>query len=220
MASSKTIPRKDADFNVWQNIIAQAAIDNSSQWLLDSDWLNSPFAPARQAWAEAWAAYENPATRTTLMVAAKTERRAEYEKLLSILVNNLRANTRVTDDERLAVGITVPDRKPTPAPVPATYPVASIDTSVIRRLGIHFRDSAATSTAKPKGVHGAEIKWVIADEKPTVDALTQSSFDTRTPYTMEFDDANRGKTVWMCLRWENTRGEKGPWGEMINAIIP
>ena len=91
---------------------------------------------------------------------------------------------------------------------------------MIRRLTIHFRDSESTSAAKPKGVHGAEIKWLIADEKPHVEDLQNSSFDTRTPYTLEFSDAQRGKTVWLSLRWENTRGEKGPWCEMISAIVP
>jgi hypothetical protein len=26
--------------------------------------------------------------------------------------------------------------------------------------------------------------------------------------------------VWLCLRRENTRGEKGPWSEVISAIVP
>jgi hypothetical protein len=30
----------------------------------------------------------------------------------------------------------------------------------------------------------------------------------------------RGKTVYFALRWENTRGEKGPWSEIMSAIIP
>ena len=220
MSSSKSIPRKDADFNVWQNVIANAANDNMTNWLLDSDWFEGRFFPARNAWVDAWAAYENPTTRTTLITFAKNKVRKNYEKLLSILVSNLRVNTRVIDEERMALGIVIPDRKPSPAPVPTTYPMVTIDTSVIRRLGIHFRDSATNSLAKPKGVHGAEIKWVVTDEKPTIEALLHSSFDTRTPYIFEFDDTQRGKTVWMCLRWENTRGEKGPWGDMISAIIP
>ena len=220
MSNSKTIPTRDADFNVWQNTIAQAAQKNRTAWLLDPDWFDNQFNVERDLWGEAWAAYENPNTRTPLITATKNEKRASYEALLKVLAANLRVNTRVTDDDRRAAGVPIRDTKPTPAPVPTTYPAATIDTSTIRRLTIHFRDSAATSAAKPKGVHGAEIKWLIADEKPTVEALQNSSFDTRTPYTMEFTDAQRGKTVWMCLRWENTRGEKGPWCEMISAIVP
>jgi hypothetical protein len=77
------------------------------------------------------------------------------------------------------------------------------------------------SKAKPAGQHGAEIRWAISDT-PVVDvaALARSSFDTRTPFTLEFQGHERGQTVYFCLCWENTRGEKGPWSEIQSAIIP
>jgi len=222
MSNKRTIPAKDADFNVWQGIISKAAADNRRAWQLDENWLDTVFEPARAAWVEAWAAYENPNMRAPLIVAAKKSTRVTYEKLLSVLVTNLRSNTRLTDEDRLAAGIPLHDTKPTPSPVPVSYPVATIDTSMIRRLTINFRDgsSTAATAAKPKGVHGAEIRWLMCEEKPLVEALSNLAFDTRTPYTLEFEDAQRGKTVWICLRWENTRGEKGPWGEVISAIVP
>jgi hypothetical protein len=50
--------------------------------------------------------------------------------------------------------------------------------------------------------------------------LVNSSFDTHTSFTFEFRGDERGKTVYFCLRWENTRGQKGPWSKIVNAIIP
>ena len=219
MTKSRTIPVKDADFNVWQDIITKTAIANMSTWLLDAAWINEALTPARAKWNTAWAAHENPSTRTIIITAAKRNARTEYEKVLKILVANLRFNTRATDDDRRAMGIHIRDTKPTPSPTPTTYPVLAIDTSVSRRLTINFRDSATNTLAKPKGIHGAEIKWLIADEQPTVEQLTNSIFDTRSPYTLVFTDDDRRKIVWLCARWENTRGEKGPWGDMESAII-
>ena len=219
MTKVRTIPVKDADFNVWQDIIVKEAIAKTQAWLLDSTWISSILVPARTRWNASWLAYENPATRTPVITATKRDTRTEYEKILMILVANLRSNTRVTNDDRRAMGIHIRDTKPTPAPVPTTYPILAIDTATARRLTINFRDSASSSAAKPKGVHGAEIKWLIADERPTVEQLTNSTFDTRTPYTLVFTDEQRAKTVWICARWENTRGEKGPWGDMENAIV-
>ena len=220
MANSKTIPTKDADFNVWQEIISTAVEENVTAWGIDAAWHTGSFKPACTEWNLAWEKYENPATRTTLITAAKKEKRTAYEKMLMILIANLRSNTRLTDDERRALGIHIRDTKPTPTPAPTSFPVVAIDTSMMRRLTISFRDSATKSAAKPKGVHGAEIKWLIVSEKPLVEDLINSAFDTRTPYTLEFADDQRGKTVWVCLRWENTRGEKGPWGDMESAIVP
>jgi hypothetical protein len=31
---------------------------------------------------------------------------------------------------------------------------------------------------------------------------------------------DRGKKLYFALRWENTRGEKGPWSEIHSTIIP
>ena len=220
MSVNRTIPTRDFDFNVWQANIAQTALDNREKWLLDAEWLDKMFVPARDAWNNAWEAYKNPATRTIVINAAKKQKRADYEKLLYLLVGNLKMNTRVTSEDRHAAGIVMRNRKPAPIGVPTTYPFATIDTSIIRRLTVRFRDSDSMSLAKPRGVHGAEIRWMIAEEMPATNELANSSFDTRTPCMFEFKDSQRGKLVWFCLRWENNRGEKGPWGEMISAIVP
>jgi hypothetical protein len=75
--------------------------------------------------------------------------------------------------------------------------------------------------AKPYGVRGAEIRWAILPAPPTSqDDLVHSEFDTRTPYIFQFDIPQAGKTLYVCARWENTTGQKGPWSEIVSAIIP
>ena len=220
MSSSKTIPQKDADFNVWQNVIALAALENKQKWFLDSEWIDARFVPARDEWTKAWDVYKNPVTRTSLIVAEKKEKRANYQKLLSILVRNMKVNTRLTDEDRRHAGIVLDDRIPTPVPKPSTYPVAAVDTSMSRCLTVRFRDSGGASAAKPYGVHGSEIRWVIADDAPGIEQLVNSGFVTRSPHRLSFSDAERGKKVWLCLRWQNKRGENGRWGGIVDAIIP
>jgi hypothetical protein len=62
----------------------------------------------------------------------------------------------------------------------------------------------------------------MISDVPVVDVneLIHSAFDTRTPFSLEFQGHERGKTVYLALRWENTRGEKGPWSSVQSAIIP
>jgi hypothetical protein len=80
---------------------------------------------------------------------------------------------------------------------------------------------SATSKAKLKDQHGVEIASVIADSKPLeIDDLNRSSFDTHTPMILSFKESERGKTLWYAARWENTRGEKGPWSEIFSVVIP
>jgi hypothetical protein len=98
---------------------------------------------------------------------------------------------------------------------------ATTDSSVIRQITLHYRNENSKSSAKPYGVHGAEIRWNILETPPTSDKeLIYSEFSLRTPYTITFDADRRGKTIYFLLRWENTRGEKGPLSELYSAIIP
>jgi hypothetical protein len=51
-------------------------------------------------------------------------------------------------------------------------------------------------------------------------ALTRSVLATRTPHTFEFTEEERGKTVYMAACWQNEKGQKGPWSEIVSAIVP
>jgi hypothetical protein len=119
------------------------------------------------------------------------------------------------------MGITIRDTTRTPVKAPTTCPEFMIDTVVIRCLSILFWELGSKSKAKPHGVHGAEIRWAILDHAPvSVEELIHSNFDTSSPFKLTFDESERGKAVYICLRWESTRGEKGPWSEIVMAIIP
>jgi hypothetical protein len=168
-------------------------------------------------------AAEDPSTRTPLTVAAKNASRKTLEESVRQAVKEYLINNHLlTEEDFKGLGLPIHKTTRTPSPVATTYPEFFIDSSVIRRVTIHFFDQGkAKSKAKPAGQHGAEIRWAILDMPPaSVADLIHSSFDTHTPFTLEFDENQRGKTVYFCLCWENTRGEKGPWSEIGNAIIP
>jgi hypothetical protein len=220
MAYKETIPRKDSDFDLKQEIIAERINANAAAWALDMSWITANFNPAKKRWDIAWKSYQDIYQRTKLITFEKNQARQNYEPFLRIIVKNLETNTLVSDEERAEMGIFPPKPK-TPAKKPETYPDFSVKTDVIRMLTIIFRDHGSSSRAKPHSIHGAEVRWGILDHQPEdVDELTHSDFDTHSPFTLEFKENERGKTVWFCLRWENTRGEKGPWSEFVSAIIP
>jgi len=43
---------------------------------------------------------------------------------------------------------------------------------------------------------------------------------SRTPFTLHFEETERGKTVYVALCWQNERGITGAWSEFKSAIIP
>jgi hypothetical protein len=83
-----------------------------------------------------------------------------------------------------------------------------------------FAKASPRSKAKPDGVHGCEIWTKLGGEAPKDSSeLTYVATDTRTPYTLVFGGADVGKTAWYWLRWVNTRGQCGPWGSPISAMV-
>lgn len=223
MGGQNYIPAKDEDFNLWQaNFAIQINVNARATRLGIPTEKLTTLQDLQGEWTDAFLLASQPSTRTSLAVEQKKRARADYEAFLRALMRQYIANNeQTTDDDRIALGLPIPKTTRTPAPVPVTYPDYTIDTSVIRQLTIHFHDQSKANKAKPSGVHGAEILWAIRDTPPAaIEDLARSGFDTHSPFTLSFDENQRGKTVYFCLRWENTRGIKGPWSEIGSAIVP
>ena len=214
MAGS-SIPGGDAEFGAWlENFLTYATANVAALGLVDLELV--PLRTARTMWRTAYPA------QLTAQAAAQAAR-SNVEAALRPLVRRLQSSAAVSDAERAGLGLTVPDRQPTPVSPPTTPPVVKVTVSRLRHV-IHFTDAAApTKKAKPAGVNGAEI-WVklaaVADPPPTdPKALTFVALDTRTPYTLDFDGADGGKNAHYMLRWVTTKGEKGPWSETATATV-
>jgi hypothetical protein len=222
MSGANFIPRKDEDFLRWSTNF-MVALGLIAQRLGFPDAVRKVLATLQTTFVTKYNIAAAPSTRTKASVEEKTEARDAFEKQLRQDIKEYLTNNHLlTDADRDNLGLPIHKSSHTPSPVAKTYPEFNVDSGTIRRLTIHFFDQGAVkSKAKPVGQHGAEIRWAILDTPPAdIKDLAHSSFDTRTPFTLEFEEHERGKTVWFCLCWENTRGEKGPWSEIVSAIIP
>jgi hypothetical protein len=110
----------------------------------------------------------------------------------------------------------------TPVQKPTTAPQLLPDTGTRRIIKVYYKDEGASRRGKPAHVKGIEIKWAKLTAAPQdISELVNSAFDTNPPLTLEFQEHERGGKVFMCGRWEIQReGEKGPWGDIEEVIIP
>ena len=218
--SNDFIPKKKNDFFDWtNNALMPYIIGNHAAWgIASTEALETLFATYKACYLTA----ENPETRTPAAIKAFHNARDEFENgLRKFLKSYITYNPLVTDRDRVNMHLPLHDTNPTPVQPPNSYPEFEVDSSVIRRLTLHFHNSGSASKAKPRGVHGAEIRQAILDTPPTlIEEIGNSAFATHSPYTMEFTEMQRGKSVYLCMRWETSKGEKGPWGEIVKAIIP
>ena len=205
------IPGGDADFNAWQaNFVTYANANLANLGLVILD-LTSIFS-AQAAWTPSLTAHVAAQANAQSARATKDANRTALEVLIRALVRRLQASPSVSDAERAALGITVPDSGATAAASPTTRPLCEVDTSQRLRHTIDFTDEGTpTRKAKPAGVLGAEI-WVKIGPTPPVHPgeLTFLAVDTRSPYTRDYPGSEGGKQAHYMLRWVNTRGETGP----------
>jgi hypothetical protein len=220
--NSDYLPRKDVEFLSWVfalltnllPLLERLGIPPALYELIQSQ---------ANALRSALTVIDNPDKKTNVAIRDKNVTRKALEKTVRQTVRQyLAPNPTLTETERERLGLPIYKKTRTPSPVATTYPDFEIDTGMIRRVIIHFYDQGKKKTkAKPEGQHGAEIRYAILPGYPEdIDLLNRSTFDTHTPFTLEFKDGDRGKTLYIALRWENTRGEKGPWSRVISTIIP
>jgi hypothetical protein len=222
MRGNDYIPNKDREFLVWIVNLLQYLMARVTKFKYPQDDYDL-IEQEKNVYNQKLDVAESPATRTPVNVKSKNIARRVLEKHIRKSVRSyLIDNPLLTEDDLTMLGLPVHKTTRTPAPVAETYPDFDIDSSMVNCLIIHFFErDGEHKRAKPAGQHGAEIRWMISDV-PVMNAnkLIHSSFDTRTPFTLEFEGEDRGKTVYLALRWENTRGQKGHWSPIQSVIIP
>jgi hypothetical protein len=216
---SNYIPASDSAFDAWQANFYLYVTGHLSQ--LGLSFVDVvPLAAQRAFWPPAWQAHGRAQADAEAARQLKDDSRAAFEAVIRGLVRRLQASPEVTDAQRAALGLTVPDRTRTPVAPPASRPVVTVDAAGRLRHVLHFVDEhAPAGPARPAGVRGAEI-WVKVGAAPAdASELRFVTLGTRATQTTEFHGTDAGKTAYYMLRWVNTRGEKGPWSATVSATV-
>jgi hypothetical protein len=145
---------------------------------------------------------------------------AEFVEVARKYIRKVQARPETTDAQREELRITVSDVVPTPVGAPTDEPMIRIDFSHREEHIIHVGPNPENElrNAKPKGVASIELR-MKADTPPSgADDTVPVAIITHSPYTAKLP-AHKGKTVWWIARYLNTKGETGPWSEMVSAEV-
>jgi len=218
---SDYIPFSDPEFDLWQKNLMDKIREYLAQWGISPDKL-SELETKESTWNNAFSKASNKQNRTAADVQAKKDAHDDYEAAIrGFVMENLAGNSKVTDSDRTRMGLTVKSGTRTPAPVPTTSPVGTVDFSVRLQHTLHIHDQATPqSKAKPEGVHGCEV-WVKLGGEAPKDAteLSYVGIATTSSYVTIYQGKQVGITAYYWLRWVNTRGEQGPWSAPTSAMI-
>jgi hypothetical protein len=180
----------------------------------------APLHTQQAIWDEVYPRAANPQNRTRADVLERRACQAAYAKAIRAFVNQqLAHNALVSDSDRERLGLHVRSASRRPAPDPTSAPVvARVDTSKSQQHTVHIIDASGSRT-KPHGVFGCEV-YMKKGEAPTSDAeLVFAGLSTRSSFIVDFDIPDLGQIVHYRLRWVNTRGRRGPWSELVSAVV-
>jgi hypothetical protein len=214
------IPRPDLDFLAWAKNFHNYALLHYTEWQIAESPQATIEAPLA-AFTAAFAKYQEPNHgRGDLLEKDETRKALEHacRQYYSAYLSN---NPHLSVQDRNELEIPIHSGTRTPSTPPATRPIPDRIDLALRQVTIHFRDEGSDHKAKPKGAHECEILWGILETPPgQVRDLPYSKSDTRTPVTLDFEENQRGKILYFCLRWVGPTGLEGPWGEIHNTIVP
>jgi hypothetical protein len=183
--------------------------------------LVTPYTSAFNIWKNA---EESTPKQVRSFVRKESALKAAYRKLY---VNFIKNNVLVTDDDLDAMKFPRRgDGSRHPSPIADQPPAVKISTSRIRTIRVNFgtpsgKELDDVKKGKLFGQHGAEICWAKSAVPVTdIEQLVNSAFDTDSPLDLVFKESERGQAVYLAARWENTRGQKGPFSAIQVAYIP
>jgi hypothetical protein len=162
------------------------------------------------------------APHTPVDTGAKNDARKTAVKVVRPFVAQFLKFEPVTDEDRTAMRIRNRDTTRSTIGVPTTRPVITdIKTLGGFQVELRFQDMATPgSKAIPYGFSGCLLHFVWGAERVAdYAALVQGQLMTRSPWTLALPPEAE-KTYLSCApRWQNAKGEVGPWGEIQTTVI-
>lgn len=219
------LPDPDAGFDNWfRNFSTLITAAPATYGLLVGD--ATAIATSQGLWSTAYIAATDPATRTAPAIAAKDAQRILSTALIRPYATTISRNPAVSNDNKTAVGVNLPNTARTPVPPPATVPTLSLVQAIHFLQVLAYRDtSTPTSKAKPPGAIGLDL-WRFVGTVAGSDPTAGSPFGTitKSPTNIGYTAPDVGKTATYWGRWVTRSGpsgqaQYGPWSSPLVVTI-
>jgi hypothetical protein len=219
MANGKDyIPKMDAQFDEWFRIFDDE-VSAIATPLGVTPALITAVATAYANWQLAYVAHQTAHNAAQAAAETKDEARAAAKEAVRPVVGMLQKNPGLTDAQRETLGITVPDREPTPtAPdyvVNLAPPILLLDWKQRGQVTVHFgvNPSNEKRNAKPPEIAGANI-WYRVESGP----WQFVALDTNSPYNHNLA-ITEPQNVEYRAQWVDKKGRTGPFSETAKCTV-
>ncbi|MDR2359900.1 MAG: hypothetical protein LBD85_01280 [Oscillospiraceae bacterium] len=235
MADKKLIPRPGSAYetfflNIRDYVISKINADPPEWTFIPPDEYGSLFS-AYNLWYNAYLPTTKP--HTPGVTAMRNEAWKETKPILSRFIRLwLRGfPNQVTKEDLLNMNIPLLDTEPTPVPPPENQVEADITFPGIHMVELQRIRPVAGTAPDARSDYGVRIYYGLTGEASeafpfrldgpvkTAKVLPYSVFTRRKKERFDFDGES-GSKVYFCLRYENSKGQAGPFGPVLSAVIP
>jgi len=175
----------------------------------------------KTAFATAYETSQQPSA-SHIDITVKNEARAALEHDIRRIKNKyIDPADDLAASDREAFGLPPRDDTRTSQPVPAITVGLTVRPKEARQIEVERVVAETGDKANPYGMDGAVLYEKVGGPAPTLpEELPQSMILKRHKTVREYPETDRGKPVWYAARWQNSKGEKGSWSDIVEAYIP
>lgn len=163
----------------------------------------------------------NPTTRTPITVAAKNSAKLAGTALWRTYASQIRINPGVSDADKLALRLNLPNNSPSPVPEPVTWPNIMVLSNGPLSAVLKWQDSGTgIGKAKAPGVIQAQI-FVGFGTTPKTDLADLALYTqlTKVPSQIMWPGDQAGKIASIAGRWVTRTGLEGPYSPIITTTV-
>jgi hypothetical protein len=200
----------------WADVLADAADQTAFGWdAADCGAVTG----AITAFFTARGAYEND-NSTKNRMAKDEAKKSATEAMRDFANTSIRFNKKMKGEDKAFLGIHA-DSTPTAHPAPVSQPDADVlPTTNHYEHKVRALNHATGDTAKPADAYGVRYAWQVGGEKPATGAdLHKTKFSRKASLEIVHTEADKGKTAYYAVCYENGKGDTGPWSPIVEAFI-
>ena len=218
MGTKDYIPDPDPEFEAWFARFLEYCVANAAALgLTPADLLD--IQTNKAAWGVAYAKYQTDHNAAKASTQTKQERRDAAEETIRKYVKMIQARPGTTDAHRAGLGITIPDRVPTPTDPEAIRrhtPEMELDFSVAQQVTVHVGPEPKNerSNAFPYPATAFELEKIVGlvpPGTPDMNALAWQPVGIY-PHSPALVIIGRAATVTFRARYVDHLNNVGPWG--------
>jgi len=221
MTKKDYVPANDLELIEWGGNAYLYAQGNSERWGVIPP--NSEILSRFEDYKAAVERCRMP-TRSKVDTLVKNDlKTAVVKDLRSYIQGYVARNPLVTNQDREMMGLSIRDTIPTAVEAPTVRAMGKVvykGAGLIELLVMPEGDISESARA----YYGNKIVYEVMDMEAaapqSIRDLNESRFTRRKKEKFVFQPEDSGKRIYFSIRYENSKGDAGPWCPIFSAVIP